>query len=242
MCLPACCWNFGPVRESNILACFAIVAASVLFLFLLLASLAFAFDLFMNTVSFYSASYWQQTGLRLRACFLINVCLFTFRTDTCDLAEKKVGKNVYLSPAVLFGREVCWAAAAMCHTVNSRHVSIVFLFSVYGQIQFLTGGVVFLTLIINGSTTQFLLSALRMNKTSDAKARHACSSLLLFPSSPVNPFHVRQGIWHVGLKNVLRFLAFASKVLNENGTLLVLLTVNRSAFWSTRGMRCTATL
>ncbi|KAL2611522.1 hypothetical protein R1flu_023214 [Riccia fluitans] len=38
------------------------------------------------------------------------------------------------------------------------------------QFVFFTGGVVFLTLIINGSTTQFLLKALRMDHTSDTKA------------------------------------------------------------------------
>ena len=37
------------------------------------------------------------------------------------------------------------------------------------QFMFLTGGVVFLTLIINGTTTQFLLALLKMNKTSDVK-------------------------------------------------------------------------
>lgn len=37
--------------------------------------------------------------------------------------------------------------------------------------MFLTGGVVFLTLIINGSTTQFLVSLLRMNTTSEVKVR-----------------------------------------------------------------------
>ncbi|KAL3682883.1 hypothetical protein R1sor_000905 [Riccia sorocarpa] len=38
------------------------------------------------------------------------------------------------------------------------------------QFVFFTGGVVFLTLIINGSTTQFLLKALRMDHTSETKA------------------------------------------------------------------------
>ncbi|KAG6544478.1 hypothetical protein Mapa_014116 [Marchantia paleacea] len=38
------------------------------------------------------------------------------------------------------------------------------------QFVFFTGGVVFLTLIINGSTTQFLLRALRMETTSETKA------------------------------------------------------------------------
>ncbi|CAI5469301.1 unnamed protein product [Closterium sp. Yama58-4] len=39
------------------------------------------------------------------------------------------------------------------------------------RFMFLTGGVVFLTLIVNGSTTQFLLAALKMNATSDIKKR-----------------------------------------------------------------------
>ncbi|PNX81447.1 sodium/hydrogen exchanger 7-like protein [Trifolium pratense] len=34
---------------------------------------------------------------------------------------------------------------------------------------FFTGGIVFLTLIVNGSTTQFLLDFLDMNKLSSAK-------------------------------------------------------------------------
>ncbi|CAI5938932.1 unnamed protein product [Closterium sp. NIES-64] len=39
------------------------------------------------------------------------------------------------------------------------------------RFMFLTGGVVFLTLIVNGSTTQFVLAALKMNATSDIKKR-----------------------------------------------------------------------
>ncbi|MCH98796.1 sodium/hydrogen exchanger 7-like, partial [Trifolium medium] len=36
---------------------------------------------------------------------------------------------------------------------------------------FFTGGIVFLTLIVNGSTTQFILQFLDMNKLSSAKVR-----------------------------------------------------------------------
>jgi len=39
--------------------------------------------------------------------------------------------------------------------------------------MFLTGGVVFLTLTLNGTTTQFLVAALKMNKTSDIKVSWA---------------------------------------------------------------------
>ena len=39
------------------------------------------------------------------------------------------------------------------------------------QFVFLTGGVVFLTLIINGSTTQFLLHHLNMNTITETKVQ-----------------------------------------------------------------------
>lgn len=42
------------------------------------------------------------------------------------------------------------------------------------QFMFLTGGVVFLTLIVNGTTTQFLVALLKMNKTSDIKVSPGC--------------------------------------------------------------------
>lgn len=39
------------------------------------------------------------------------------------------------------------------------------------QFVFFTGGIVFLTLIVNGSTTQFILHALGLDKLSAAKVR-----------------------------------------------------------------------
>lgn len=39
------------------------------------------------------------------------------------------------------------------------------------QFVFFTGGIVFLTLIVNGSTTQFILHLLDMDKLSSAKVR-----------------------------------------------------------------------
>ncbi|CAI5988173.1 unnamed protein product [Closterium sp. NIES-65] len=51
------------------------------------------------------------------------------------------------------------------------------------RFMFLTGGVVFLTLIVNGSTTQFVLAALKMNATSDIKVPRS-----LPPSLPASPY------------------------------------------------------
>ncbi|CAI5516184.1 unnamed protein product [Closterium sp. Naga37s-1] len=58
-------------------------------------------------------------------------------------------------------------ALLVSHEPVTEHISK----ETEARFMFLTGGVVFLTLIVNGSTTQFVLAALKMNATSDIKKR-----------------------------------------------------------------------
>ena len=56
------------------------------------------------------------------------------------------------------------------------------------QFVFLTGGVVFLTLIINGSTTQFLLQYLNITKITETKVQVPLLSCYYYVS---NTFHLQ---------------------------------------------------
>ncbi|XP_073024489.1 sodium/hydrogen exchanger 8-like isoform X4 [Primulina eburnea] len=63
-------------------------------------------------------------------------------------------------------------ALSLSLSVKRTSVHSTFINSDTGNLfVFLTGGIVFLTLIVNGSTTQFVLSALKMDKLSAAKKR-----------------------------------------------------------------------
>ncbi|XP_075518646.1 sodium/hydrogen exchanger 7 isoform X5 [Primulina tabacum] len=63
-------------------------------------------------------------------------------------------------------------ALSLSLSVKRTSVHSTFINSDTGNLfVFLTGGIVFLTLIVNGSTTQFVLSALNMDKLSAAKKR-----------------------------------------------------------------------
>lgn len=59
------------------------------------------------------------------------------------------------------------------------------------QFVFLTGGVVFLTLVINGSTTQFLFRFLNMNNTTETKVLALWSRfcLLFYPAGFIQSFN-----------------------------------------------------